>query len=190
MAGGYWTGAHTTHRLRFHLVFVPKYRRRILEQAVAARLVELLRQACEVRAWGLVELNVQPDHVHLLLQVTPCECLADAMQILMQILKGGTARVLRGFCASSSRNWKSFCGATASGRKAILLRQWASRKKRVCVRTSATRKQLGRRHRKRGTRNVLNDHKKLEPFMYESCSRPRVSTCGIFTPWLLTALLC
>ena len=78
-AGGYWTGAHTPHRLRFHLVFVPKYRRRVLEDAVAVRLGKLLRQACEVKAWGLVELNVQPDHVHLLLQVTPCDCIADVM---------------------------------------------------------------------------------------------------------------
>lgn len=90
-AGGYWTGAHTTHRLRFHLVWVPKYRRRVLEKAVAERLTELLHQACEVKAWGLVELNVQPDHVHLLLQVTPCDCIAD----VMHTLKGGTARVLR-----------------------------------------------------------------------------------------------
>ena len=90
-ADGYWTGAHTTHRLRFHLVFVPKYRRRVLAGAVAGRLVELLHQACEVRRWGVVELNIQPDHVHLLLQVTPCDCLAD----VMQVLKGGTARVLR-----------------------------------------------------------------------------------------------
>lgn len=90
-AGGYWTGAHTTHRLRFHLVWVPKYRRRVLENAVAVRLEELLRQACEVKAWGLIELNVQPEHVHLLLQVTPCDCMAD----VMHILKGGTARILR-----------------------------------------------------------------------------------------------
>ena len=88
---GYWTGAHTTHRLRFHLVWVPKYRRRVLDAPVAARLTGLLRQACEVKAWGLVELNVQPDHVHLLLQVTPCDCIAD----VMQSLKGGTSRVLR-----------------------------------------------------------------------------------------------
>ena len=38
-----------------------------------------------------MELNVQPDRVHLLLQVTPCDCLAD----VMHALKGGTARILR-----------------------------------------------------------------------------------------------
>ena len=89
--GGYWTGAHTTHRLRVHVVWIPKYRRRVLDEPVARRLTELLRQACEVEAWGLAEISVQPDHVHLLLQITPCDRLAD----VMQSLKGGTSHVLR-----------------------------------------------------------------------------------------------
>lgn len=55
------------------------------------RLEALLRQACEVNAWGLHEISIQPDHLHLLLQVPPTECLSDAVQSL----KGGTARVLR-----------------------------------------------------------------------------------------------
>ncbi len=88
---GYWSGAHTLSRLRFHLVFVPKSRRRVLTEPVAGRLTQMLRQACEVNAWGLHEINVQPDHVHLLLQVSPTDCLAS----VMQQLKGGTARLLR-----------------------------------------------------------------------------------------------
>lgn len=39
----YWTGAHTTHKLRYHLVFVPKYRKRVLQGEVALRLEALLR---------------------------------------------------------------------------------------------------------------------------------------------------
>ena len=90
-ADGYWTGAHTKHRLRFHLVWVPKYRRRVLTEPVAARLGRLLRQACEVNGWGLPELNVQPDHVHLLIQVSP----TDSIMNVVQFLKGGTSKVLR-----------------------------------------------------------------------------------------------
>ena len=64
------------HRLQFHPVGVPKYknakyRKRVLHGPVAVRLAGLLRQACEAHAWGLHELSVQPDHVHLLLQVSP-----------------------------------------------------------------------------------------------------------------------
>lgn len=87
----YWTGAHTTHRLRYHLVWIPKYRRRVLEGAVASRLTELLAQACEVNDWQAHELSVQPDHVHLLVQAHPRDGLPD----VVQRLKGGTSRVLR-----------------------------------------------------------------------------------------------
>ena len=89
--GLYWTGAHTTHRLRYHLVWIPKYRKRVLTGPVAARLEALLRQACEVSRWGLEELSVQADHVHLLVQARPSE----AVSVVVQRLKGGTSRVLR-----------------------------------------------------------------------------------------------
>ena len=87
----YWTGAHTTHRLRFHLVFVPKYRKRVLEGPVAARLRELIGQACEVNGWEALELAVQDDHVHLLIQVPP----RYSVPAVAKILKGGTSRALR-----------------------------------------------------------------------------------------------
>ena len=87
----YWTGGHTTHRLRYHLVFVPKYRKRVLEGPVASRLRELIGQACEVNGWQILELAVQPDHVHLLLQVQP----RYGVPAVAKILKGGTSRALR-----------------------------------------------------------------------------------------------
>jgi putative transposase len=88
---GYWTGAHTTHRLRFHLVFIPKYRKRVLQGAIATQVKELFEQASEVNDWQIHEINVQPDHVHLLLQVHPRESVAT----VVQRLKGGSSRVLR-----------------------------------------------------------------------------------------------
>jgi putative transposase len=87
----YWTGAHTTQRLRFHLVLVPKYRKRVLTGALAARLEELLYQACEVNGWELHELSILPDPVHLLVQFTPKESVAS----VVQRLKGGTSRQIR-----------------------------------------------------------------------------------------------
>ena len=89
--GGYWSGAHTKHRLRFHLAWVPKYRRRVLSEPIATRLGVLLRQACDTNRWRLHELNVQPDPVHLLLQVSP----TDSVMTVLNLLKGGTSRLLR-----------------------------------------------------------------------------------------------
>ena len=87
----YWSGGHTKHRLLFHLVFTPKYRARVLEEEIARRLRELLLQACEVNSWQIHELGIQPDHLHLLLQISPRESISD----VVQRLKGGTSRVLR-----------------------------------------------------------------------------------------------
>ncbi len=72
----YWTGAHTTHKLRYHLVLVPKhndakYRKRVLKGEVAARQEFLIRQACQVKGWEAEELAIQPDHAHLLIQAPP-----------------------------------------------------------------------------------------------------------------------
>jgi len=87
----YKTGSSTTHRLLTHLVWCPKYRRRVLLGKVASRLYELFRQAAEVNDWEVHELNVQKDHVHMLLQYHPRESISQAVNIL----KGGTSKVIR-----------------------------------------------------------------------------------------------
>lgn len=93
-AAGYWTAAHTLHRLRFHLVWVPKCQntedsKRVLNGLVAARLEALLRQACEVKTWGLNEISVQPDHVPVLLQIAPTDSVMSVMQSLKHAVLEG-----------------------------------------------------------------------------------------------------
>ena len=87
----YRVGAHTTHRLKYHLIWIPKYRKRVLLGPLARRLYELLKQCAEMNSWAIVELNVQTDHVHLLVQLPPKESVAHAMQLM----KGGTSKVIR-----------------------------------------------------------------------------------------------
>lgn len=87
----YWTGAHTKHRLQYHLVWVPKYRKRVLLGKVASRLRGLLYEAARVNGWHLSELSVQRDHVHVLLQIGP----EMSVSRVMQFLKGGTSVRLR-----------------------------------------------------------------------------------------------
>ena len=87
----YATGAHTTHRLKYHFVWIPKYRKRVLRGPLARRLYELIRQCADMNQWTIEELNVQVDHVHLLIQLPPKEAVAHAVQLL----KGGTSKVIR-----------------------------------------------------------------------------------------------
>lgn len=70
-ASRYWTGAHTKHRMLYHIVWIPKYRKRVLQGEIAKRINELLFECADVNGWHIEELNVQPDHVHMLVQLRP-----------------------------------------------------------------------------------------------------------------------
>ena len=88
----YRTGAHTKHSLLFHIVFVPKYRRKVLRHDLASRLKQLFWQGCQINDWGIHKLEILPDHVHLLLQINP----TDSISHVLQTLKGGSSKVIRG----------------------------------------------------------------------------------------------
>ena len=87
----YWTGAHTKHRLQYHLVWIPKYRKRVLIGKVAVRLKGLFYEAAQVNRWYIHELSIQRDHVHMLIQIGPDINVARAVQLL----KGGSSFRLR-----------------------------------------------------------------------------------------------
>lgn len=89
--GKYRSGGHTKHRLLFHIVFRPKYRKRVLQFDLAKRTQELFIQCCEVNDWMIHELNVRSDHVHILIQINP----RDSISKVMQLIKGGSSRVIR-----------------------------------------------------------------------------------------------
>lgn len=87
----YWSGAHSKHRLMYHLVWIPKYRKRVLKGAIAERLKELLYQCAYVNRWEISELNIQPDHVHMMVQLRPDISLSKSVQLF----KGGSSRLIR-----------------------------------------------------------------------------------------------
>ncbi len=82
-----------THETSFalHLVWIPKYRKRVLRGKIAGHLKKLFYQACEMNGWWIDELAVQEDHVHMLIQLKPDKSLAE----VAQILKGGSSRQIR-----------------------------------------------------------------------------------------------
>ena len=87
----YWTGAHTTHRLLYHLVWIPKYRKRVLIGKVAVRLKQMLWEAAQVNRWWIHELAVEREHIHMLVQLDAPTSIAEAARIF----KGGTSAQLR-----------------------------------------------------------------------------------------------
>ncbi len=91
MSMKYWNGSHTKHRIMYHLVWIPKYRKRILKGAIAKRLEELFRECAEVNEWEIKEINIQIDHVHMLIQLKPSISVSQAVQFF----KGGSSKVIR-----------------------------------------------------------------------------------------------
>ena len=87
----YATGAHTKHRLQYHVVWIPKYRKRVLQGKISIRLKNLMYEACKVNRWWISALSIVGDHVHMIVQIPPSVSVAD----VVQRFKGGTSRILR-----------------------------------------------------------------------------------------------
>ena len=87
----YWTGAHTKHRNMYHIVWISKYRRKVLRKKIAIRIEFLLKQCANFNRWQIHELNVNPDHVHMLVQLRPNVSVSKAVQLF----KGGSSRGMR-----------------------------------------------------------------------------------------------
>ena len=63
----YRTGSHTVYDIKYHFVWITKYRYKVLQGKVAIRLRELLRQGCEAKGLEIVRGSIRKDHVHMLL---------------------------------------------------------------------------------------------------------------------------
>jgi len=75
----------------YHLIWLPKYRKRILDGKVKKRLEELFFDCAEINAWNIVELNIQKDHIHMIIQLKQTISLSNAVQRF----KGGSSKVIR-----------------------------------------------------------------------------------------------
>lgn len=82
---------HAQYNINYHLVWCPKFRRPVLAGEVGKRLAELIPQEVEKLGGSVLELVVQPDHVHLFATFPPTIAIAQ----IMFRLKGSTAYQLR-----------------------------------------------------------------------------------------------
>ena len=86
--------SHVLWHCQYHIVWVPKYRYRILTGAVGREVFECIQVNSSRLDCQVIELNIQADHVHLLIKVPPKQSISD----LMGTLKGRTAiRIFKQF---------------------------------------------------------------------------------------------
>ena len=67
----YKTLGHVRCSCQYHVIFCPKYRRKVLVDGIDVRLKELVRENQELHGYEILEMEVMPDHVHLLLDIPP-----------------------------------------------------------------------------------------------------------------------
>ena len=63
--------AHTKWNCKYHIVFAPKYRRKIVYGELKAEIGKILRQLCEWKEIKIVEAELCPDHIHMLVEIPP-----------------------------------------------------------------------------------------------------------------------
>ena len=87
-----WTSSkHATYNCAYHLIWCPKYRKKVLVDNVEIRLKELLNEKAKEHEWIIENMEVMPDHVHIFIKVFP----VDAPTYVVSQLKGYTSFILR-----------------------------------------------------------------------------------------------
>ena len=88
----YKSNNNIVYSCKYHIVFCPKYRRKVLIGEVEKRLKELIISICQELNVDLIELEIMPDHIHLLVDVDP----QFGVHKVIKTIKGKTSRILRG----------------------------------------------------------------------------------------------
>ena len=82
--------AHTKWMCKYHIVFTPKYRRKIVYNQYKADLRDILKQLCSYKGVEIIEGQLMPDHVHMLVSIPP----KISVSSFMGYLKGKSALMM------------------------------------------------------------------------------------------------
>ena len=86
------TLSHCFYDLKYHFVWTPKYRGKVLQpQKVKQEVRRIIESIAKWKHWEILELNIQDDHVHMILLASP----RDSISYIMQIVKGKSSAWLK-----------------------------------------------------------------------------------------------
>ena len=122
---------NVVYSCKYHVIWCPKYRRKVLIGAIADRLKELIHQSAIEHQSEVIELEIMPDHVHLLVEVDP----QYGIHRLVKQIKGQTSRILRQeFQSIKSRLptlWtNSYFVSTVGGAPLAMIKQYIENQKK------------------------------------------------------------
>lgn len=87
----YKSKSHLIYSCQYHVIFCPKYRRQVLKEGVDVRLKEIFLAVSKEYDFEIVEMEVMPDHVHLLVDCNP----RFGIMNCVTKLKGTSSKILR-----------------------------------------------------------------------------------------------
>ena len=128
----YKSNNNIVYSCKYHVVWCPKYRKKLLENAVAARLEEILSEVAEERSAEVIEMEIMPDHVHLLVEVDP----QYGIHKLVKQMKGRSSHLLRSEFSSLRTRvptlWtNSYSVSSVGGAPLAVIRQYIENQKKA-----------------------------------------------------------
>ena len=119
------SGAHCVYKTRYHIVWIPKYRRKVLVPGVAKYLGKVMDSYLSERYPDIyiLERSVQPDHLHLLIEIPPKYSVAT----VVGSIKANTARMMRKhfpFLNHHSHMWSTGYFVSTTGANEHIIKQY------------------------------------------------------------------
>lgn len=126
----YKSNLNVVYSCKYHVIWCPKYRRSVLVKGVDSRLKEIIQAVAIDCGSALLELEVMPDHVHLLVEVDP----QFGIHRLIKLMKGRSSKLIReGFKWIKSRLptlWtNSYFVSTTGGAPLEVVKQYIEQQK-------------------------------------------------------------
>ena len=82
--------SHTKYMCKYHIVFIPKFRRKVIYNKLRKDIQEIIKQLCQWKGVEILEGHMMPDHVHLLLEIPP----KMSVSYFMGYLKGKSSLMI------------------------------------------------------------------------------------------------
>jgi putative transposase len=128
----YKSNRNVYYSCKYHVVWCPKYRRKVLTEGIAERLKQIISEVCQEHRSDLLSREIMPDHVHLLVECDP----QFGIHRLVRLMKGRSSRLLRQEFSVLKRKlptlWTNsyFC-STVGGAPLSVIKQYIENQKHV-----------------------------------------------------------
>jgi len=128
----YKSNRNVYYSCKYHVVWCPKYRRKVLLEGIAERLKQIISEVSSEHQAEVLSLEIMPDHVHLLVECDP----QFGIHRLVRLIKGRSSRLLRQQFPLLKRRlptlWtNSYFVSTGGGAPLSVIKQYIENQKHV-----------------------------------------------------------